>query len=1028
MSSLDNLRKAAKRWLRELRAGDAVAIARLQRVFPRALPTPGLRDVQHALALERGFPSWPALKQRVMEAEWGSSRQAQEPALTALFEAAGKGDIERVVEIADATPELVSQRGLLGQSGLRTALHFGVKHEAVVRALLERGADPNVRDEGDNAMPLHFAAENQDFAIIRLLVQHGADVIGTGDMHELDIIGWACCWDYRAPNKEIVDYLLAHGAKHHIFSAVTMGEVEAIRVLVEQDRGQLARRMDQTNMHRAPLHQAVIKQQPRSLAELIDLGADLEALDQAGLTALDQAALDGHQAIAQLLIERGAIVRLPTAVSLNRVEDIDRLIRDEPDALKPGQRFGTLIVRASRHSTGAVIEKLIQLGALVNVSDEQDTAVDRTKGYTPLHAAAFHGNEDAVRVLLKHGADVNAREEKYDSAAAGWANYAGHRHIRDLILREPIDIFQAIEFDVTERIPQLLKTDREALQRRLRGYTPLAWAASRNNIEAARFLIGEGAELGLTPDQEARLAGEDGFKVVSRLLNGRVQPAAIISIQSEADRLTTFVEAATWDHETHGKGDHRMNDRAAQRLLLQRPEMARHSLYTAIVCGDLAEVLRIVADDPAAATQRGGPRGWTPLLYLCYTRFSYPPAVENAVTIATALLDRGANPNDYYMAGHARYSALVGVAREGEQDAPPHPRRDELFKLLLERGARMYDIQVLYNTHFSGDVLWWLKLVHGHAMAMGRQVDWSDPDWPMFDMGGYGSGARFLLSIAIRKRDVVLARWLLEHGANPNASPPQARGLSKRSLYEEAQREGASEIAELLRRFGAAVTPTVIEEGEDRFVLACLRLDRSLAQRLLAEHPEYLASPVAMFEAASRDRADALELLVGLGASVDVRDSDNTRPLHHAAGANALAAAKFLVDCGAEIDPRERRYDAAPIGWAAHGDHHRMVDFLSGYSRNIWTLSVRGYVDRVRQILSDDPSLAKSTSADGITPLWWLPDNEDEALEIVDLLIAQGADPAARSTRGTTAADWAEKRGMTRVVTRLKGDNPRFRG
>ena len=104
-----------------------------------------------------------------------------------------------------------------------------------------------------------------------------------------------------------------------------------------------------------------------------------------------------------------------------------------------------------------------------------------------------------------------------------------------------------------------------------------------------------------------------------------------------------------------------------------------------------------------------------------------------------------------------------------------------------------------------------------------------------------------------------------------------------------------------------------------------------------------------------------------------------------------------------------------------------MIDFLSGYSRNIWTLSVRGYVDRVRQILSDDPSLATSTSADGITPLWWLPDDEDEALEIVDLLIAQGADPAARSKSGTTAADWAEKRGMTRVVTRLKGDNPRFR-
>jgi hypothetical protein len=50
---------------------------------------------------------------------------------------------------------------------------------------------------------------------------------------------------------------------------------------------------------------------------------------------------------------------------------------------------------------------------------------------------------------LKHGADVNAREEKYSSPPAGWANYAGHRYLRDLILRGPIDMFQAIEFDVT---------------------------------------------------------------------------------------------------------------------------------------------------------------------------------------------------------------------------------------------------------------------------------------------------------------------------------------------------------------------------------------------------------------------------------------------------------------------------------------------------------------------------------------------------------------------------------------------------
>ena len=40
----------------------------------------------------------------------------------------------------------------------------------------------------------------------------------------------------------------------------------------------------------------------------------------------------------------------------------------------------------------------------------------------------------------------------------------------------------------------------------------------------------------------------------------------------------------------------------------------------------------------------------------------------------------------------------------------------KLFELLLERGAEPFAIQVLYNTHFSGDVLWWLALVYEHTI------------------------------------------------------------------------------------------------------------------------------------------------------------------------------------------------------------------------------------------------------------------------------------------------------------------------
>ena len=945
MGSLDNLRKEAKRWLKALRANDADARARYRRAYPDGPEEARLRAVQHALAREKGAESWIALKQR--------AQREREP-LATLLEAAGKGELDRVTELLDQHPELLNQAGdLEGNRGRRTALHFGVAHEAVVRALLARGANPNIRDDGDNAMPLHFAAENQDFPVIRLLIEHGADPIGAGDGHELEVIGWACCWDYREPNKEIVDYLLAHGARHHIFSAVAMGEVDVIRAIASHTPGELSRRMDRTNKRRTPLHQAVIKKQAAAAAALLELGAEVEALDAAGLTPLDQAALDAQQQIVQLLIAHGAHIRMPAAVALGRTADIERIIRDEPDALKPGNRFGSLIVHAAALSPGHVVQRLIELGASVNVADDETTSVDGTHGYTPLHAAAWTGNEEAVRVLMQHGADVNARESKYDSTPAGWANYAGRHHARDLILRGPIDIIQAIEFDIVERIPQLLKTDRDALSRRFRGKTPLEWARLAKNFEAEKYLLEE--------------AGK------------RVEPAAVPH-GSHQERVARFLTFACWDHRVHGKPEHRMYDRAAQRLLAQHPEVARDSIYTAVVAGDLEEAQRILAARPEAARERGGARQWTPLLYLCYTRLSHPPAIDNAVAIARELLDRGANPNDYYMAGHSRYSTLVGIAREGEQDAPPHPRREELFQLLLERGARMYDAQVLYNTHFHGDVLWWLKLVYAQAVKAGREADWQDPSWAMLDMGGYGPGAAYLLDIAERKKNPELARWLREHGAR--TTRPKA-------------------------------------EGEGAVVEALFQLDREAAGAHIERHPELLRSPRAFFAAAQLDRADVVEWLVESGIPIDIRNEHNAGALHHAAGRNALSVAKFLIERGVEIDPRDTQWNSTPIGWASHADHREMVDFLSKYTRNVWTLAFRGYVDRLREVLRENPVLAKSVARDGTTPLWWLPDDESEAIAIVELLLAHGADPQAPNQAGKTARDWALERGMVEVAKRL---------
>jgi ankyrin repeat protein len=259
-----------------------------------------------------------------------------------------------------------------------------------------------------------------------------------------------------------VDYLLAHGARHNLWSAVAMGEVAVIHELVSRG-ADLERRMDLANRRRRPLHLAVIKKQLGSLTTLLDRGAKIESLDEAGFTALDQAALRGDTALAQILLDRGAKVRLPAAIALNRTRDIENLLHKDPDALPPGNRWGTLIVRAAEHSPGTVIDALIRAGASVNVHDDSKTAVDCTSGYTPLHAAAWHGNMSAAGALLKHGANVRVREDKWHGTPAGWAAYSGHPKVRDLILKEPVDIMEAVDYGLTGRIRAILDPKRSTV-------------------------------------------------------------------------------------------------------------------------------------------------------------------------------------------------------------------------------------------------------------------------------------------------------------------------------------------------------------------------------------------------------------------------------------------------------------------------------------------------------------------------------------------------------------------------------------
>lgn len=148
----------------------------------------------------------------------------------------------------------------------------------------------------------------------------------------------------------------------------------------------------------------------------------------------------------------------------------------------------------------------------------------------------------------------------------------------------------------------------------------------------------------------------------------------------------------------------------------------------AAAAADPVAVNQHLTDRPELASARGGPFGWVPLMYLCYSRVPLRHKESEVVAAATVLLDAGADPNAGYLwrALSTPFTALTGVFGEGEQGPGRQPRHrfvTALARLLLERGAHPVDQQTLYNRMFRSDDSH-LELLFDHGLADAGPSPW----------------------------------------------------------------------------------------------------------------------------------------------------------------------------------------------------------------------------------------------------------------------------------------------------------------
>lgn len=423
-------------------------------------------------------------------------------------------------------------------------------------------------------------------------------------------------------------------------------------------------------------------------------------------------------------------------------------------------------------------------------------------------------------------------------------------------------------------------------------------------------------------DAQSVIAREHGFDSWN-VLRERVEELSL----EFGVALDRFIEAAT-----DGRGDR------AERLLALHPSIARENFHTALLLGDADAVERRLSAHPELATTSGGPRGWQPLHYVCYTSVGgrTPAREDGLIAIAEKLVALGADPNLRFPWLHhdVHRPILWGTV------FVVHSRR--LAAALLDAGADPSDGVTLPLAASAGyvDVL---------DLLLARGADLNRP-WAT-------DGSAPLYAILHWSRTDAGIRWLLEHGADPdpvfatNGETPLhvvaalwdagvAEALVSRGAditrpradgrrpYAVAELNGNREVAEWLLAHGAS--PEVSDV--DRLVAACSRGDAASVSTMLAAQPDlrHAIGPehyAAFYGAAERNDTKALETMLACGFDPDRPDeSIGKTVLHVAAMEGWPESVRLLLAHGASVTVRDREFKAQPLVWAAEGSRTQRPD------------------------------------------------------------------------------------------------------
>nr|XP_039268134.1 transient receptor potential cation channel subfamily A member 1 homolog isoform X2 [Styela clava] len=415
-----------------------------------------------------------------------------------VHQAAREGDvaiIERLMEKYQTNQQRKKRINSKDDSKL-TPLHYAARytHYHMLQYLLKNGANPNAKAE-DGATALHFLAK---YKKKRITVEGGNDDDDSSESEEDELPPEETfsCLKLLVDNGAQINAKDSMGLTplHH---ACTRGNTKAVRELIEcAGIGmEMADNQGMTSLHLACLYNK------RSIVRiLIDAGANMRARDKDATTPLLLACAEGGKKIAELLLEK-ASERSRANEENNRPKDstyasiepagIGDLLRDTD-----GEKNLPLHLAIENGHLDLVefcIEKSIGagLGPMVEIR--------RSREETCLHLAVLSNNIDIVQLLMRHGADVNAKNSSMASPLFVAAQYNAHTIVKYLLEHganvdmKDNDFFTpllvASKHGHLETITHLLDHHADITETDKDDKTCIIWAAEEDRTDALSILL-----------------------------------------------------------------------------------------------------------------------------------------------------------------------------------------------------------------------------------------------------------------------------------------------------------------------------------------------------------------------------------------------------------------------------------------------------------------------------------------------------------------------------------------------------------